>query len=112
MNVFKAYDIRGLAPQEIDNDFAFSLGLAINKVNKLKKVLVGRDMRVTSLDLEKSLIESFLKQGIEVVKIGLCSTPMFNVLIGLPNWVTIPHWVSSIVYKDKLAIITINIIIP
>ena len=83
MNVFKSYDIRGISPQEINKDFAFDLGIAINKVERVKKVLIGRDMRETSIDLEESLVESFVKQGIEIIKIGLCSTPMFNILVSL-----------------------------
>ncbi len=83
MSVFKAYDIRGLAPGEIDAVFAKRLGVAISSQFKPIRVLIGRDMRVTSQELEVALIEGFVSSGVDVTRIGLCSTPMFNVTLGL-----------------------------
>jgi phosphomannomutase len=83
--VFKAYDIRGLSPEEIDPDFARGLGQAAAARFGGRRVMVGRDMRLTSSALEAALIESLTSSGIDVVRIGLCSTPMFNVLLGLSN---------------------------
>ncbi len=84
-HVFKAYDIRGLSPEEIDSAFARRLGRAIIKTFGPKRVLVGRDMRTTSFPLESALIEGLTAGGADVVRIGMCSTPSFNVLIGLAN---------------------------
>lgn len=81
--VFKAYDIRGLSPGEIDANFALRLGKILTKRYQPKRVLIGRDMRLTSLELEAALIEGFVQCGVEVVRIGLCSTPLFNVSIHL-----------------------------
>ncbi|MFZ2804089.1 MAG: phosphomannomutase/phosphoglucomutase [Patescibacteria group bacterium] len=83
--VFKAYDIRGLSPEQIDAAFARRLGKAIVVQFKPKKVLVGRDMRLTSSVLESALIDGLTSSGVDVVRIGLCSTPMFNILIGLAD---------------------------
>jgi len=83
MSVFKAYDIRGLSPEEIDASFAERLGIAVAGQFHPKRVLVGRDMRVTSPDLEDALIRGLTQSGVDVVRIGLCSTPMFNVTLGL-----------------------------
>lgn len=80
---FKAYDIRALAPQVLDADFASKLGTAIKRALNPKSVMVGLDMRGTSSELESSLIESLTAQGVNVTRIGLCSTPMFNVSLGL-----------------------------
>ncbi len=85
MSVFKAYDIRGLSPGEIDAPFAERLGRAIFAQLSPKRVLVGRDMRTTSLELETALIRGLTENGVDVVRIGLCSTPMFNVLLGLAD---------------------------
>ena len=82
---FKAYDIRALSPETIDSAFARRLGKAIAVEFGPKKVLVGRDMRTTSFSLESALIDGLLFSGVHVVRIGLCSTPMFNVLLGLAH---------------------------
>ena len=83
MTAFKAYDIRGLSPGEIDSAFAERLGSAIASKFLPARVMIGRDMRLTSPELEMALINGFVSRGVDVVKIGLCSTPMFNVLLGL-----------------------------
>lgn len=84
-NVFRAYDIRGLSPEELDETFAQRLGQAIVRQFAPRRVLVGRDMRLTSVRLEAALIEAFVANGVDVVAIGLCSTPLFNVTVGLSN---------------------------
>lgn len=84
-HVFRAYDIRGLSPSELDENFARTLGRAMVKQFGPRKVLVGRDMRTTSLVLERGLIQGLTASGADVVRIGLCSTPMFNVSVGLGN---------------------------
>ncbi len=84
-NVFKSYDIRGESPAVINADFADKLGMAIIAARKPKNVMVGRDMRLTSPELEDALVESLLKQGVSVTKIGLCTTPMFNILMGMAD---------------------------
>lgn len=83
LNAFKAYDIRGESPEPINAEFAYKLGKAVVEAINPKKVLVGKDMRLTSPELEDSLVKSLIEQGVEVIKIGLCSTPVFNVLMGL-----------------------------
>jgi phosphomannomutase len=82
-SVFHAYDIRGLAPGELDAAFSSRLARAILRELHPKNVLVGRDMRVTSPELEKALVEELVSYGVNVIRIGLCSTPMFNVVVGL-----------------------------
>ncbi len=82
-SVFKAYDIRGLAPEQLDAAFALKLGKALAAHFGPRRVLVGRDMRTTSFSLESALIEGLTSSGVEVVRIGLCSTPMFYVLTGM-----------------------------
>jgi phosphomannomutase len=84
-NVFHAYDIRGLSPGELDEAFADRLGKAILMRFQPKRVLVGHDMRTTSPALEAALIKALTDGGADVTRIGLCSTPMFNVLVGLGN---------------------------
>jgi len=82
-SVFKAYDIRGLAPEQVNTEFARRLGQAAAVQFNPQRVLVGRDMRTTSPALESALIEGLTSSGVDVVRIGLCSTPMFYVLTGM-----------------------------
>lgn len=81
--VFKAYDIRGLSPEQVNTAFAARLGAALTAELNPKHVLVGRDMRTTSPELEDALVEAFLERGVSVTRIGQCSTPLFNVSVGL-----------------------------
>ncbi|RLE47756.1 phosphomannomutase/phosphoglucomutase [Candidatus Woesearchaeota archaeon] len=73
---FKSYDIRGIYPKEIDENFAYKLGRAIVVALKSSKIVVGRDCRLSSPALTKSLIYGITDQGADVVDIGLTSTPV------------------------------------
>lgn len=81
-SIFKSYDIRGLAPQEIDVTVAKRLGQVLARMHSPKRVLVGHDMRTTSPELEAALCEGLMSQGVNVTRIGLCSTPMFYFAVG------------------------------
>ncbi|MFA6159655.1 MAG: phosphomannomutase/phosphoglucomutase [Parcubacteria group bacterium] len=74
--IFKAYDIRGLYPEEINGETAYNIGRALVAFTKAKKIAVGRDMRVSSPEMEEALVMGITDQGADVVKIGLASTPM------------------------------------
>lgn len=74
--IFKAYDIRGLYPQDINKEAAYNIGRALVCYTKAKKVAVGIDMRPSSVDLEEALINGITDQGADVVKIGLAPTPL------------------------------------
>src|SRR5213082_2321122 len=67
VEVFKAYDIRGLSPEQINTAFARRLGKTLAVRYPLKKVMVGRDMRTTSYALEAALIDGFTSSGVNVV---------------------------------------------
>ena len=75
--IFKAYDIRGLYPQEIDNEDAYRIGRAFVTALKCKRVVVGHDMRESAEPFEAATIRGLLDQGADVVPIGLSSTPMY-----------------------------------
>jgi len=84
-SVFKAYDIRGESPEIIDSAFAERLGRVLADLYHPARVMIGRDMRSTSPELEEAMIKGLTKQGVDVVKIGLCSTPVFYVSVGLAD---------------------------
>lgn len=84
-HIFKAYDIRGLADEEISSELAYRLGRAfvvfLRRGALLKvgqAVVVGRDMRPTSPIFAKAVIQGIEAEGVKVVDVGLVSTPLFN----------------------------------
>ncbi len=76
MSAFQAYDIRGLYPQDIDEELAYKVGRAIVLFLKTKQILVGMDCRASSLPLKKSLVYGITDQGCDVIDTGYCNTPM------------------------------------
>ncbi|MCX6715225.1 MAG: phosphomannomutase/phosphoglucomutase [Candidatus Uhrbacteria bacterium] len=76
-HIFRAYDIRGLL-EEVTVDIARVVGMALVSKTGAKTVIVGRDMRATSPELEAAAIEGITSMGANVIQIGLCSTSMFN----------------------------------
>ena len=74
--IFKAYDIRGLYPEQLNEAIAEKIGRAIVVFLKAGKVVVGRDMRPHSVPLFNALVKGLTEQGADVVDLGMCSTPM------------------------------------
>lgn len=75
-DVFGAYDIRGTYPDQVNEQFFYDFGRAFARWRKGKKVYVGRDIRPHSLSLRKALTEGLRDQGVDVIDLGLVSTPM------------------------------------
>ncbi|MDF1838562.1 MAG: phosphomannomutase/phosphoglucomutase [Planctomycetota bacterium] len=82
MGIFKAYDIRGVVPTELDTDLARKIGHAFASLLKAKRLLVGRDMRTHGPEITGAVIDGMLDAGADVVSIGLASTPMTYFAIG------------------------------
>ncbi len=74
--IFKAYDIRGIYPEQLNEAMAEKIGRAFVTFTGAKKVVVGRDMRPHSEPLFAALTKGLMAQGADVIDIGLCSTPM------------------------------------
>ncbi len=74
--IFKAYDIRGIYPKDLNEDIAEKLGHAFVAFLGAKKVVIGRDMRPHSKPLFDALAKGMTEQGADVVDLGMCSTPM------------------------------------
>lgn len=77
--VFRSYDIRGIVGKEIDEEFALILGKAFGSyVKELGEntVIVGHDCRESSDGLNKALVNGILGTGVDVIDIGLATTPM------------------------------------
>ncbi|GDY01127.1 phosphomannomutase/phosphoglucomutase [Planctomycetota bacterium] len=82
MSIFKAYDIRGTYPDQIDERMARKIGAAMVKFLNAKRLVVGRDMRTMAPSVQDAVIDGILSQGCDVVDIGLASTPMTYYAIG------------------------------
>jgi len=79
--IFKAYDIRGITPDQLDAEVARAVGEAFavfvgGQVGSAKKVLVGRDMRVSGVELAAAFSDGVRAQGLDVVDLGLTSTDL------------------------------------
>jgi phosphomannomutase len=76
--IFKAYDIRGLYPQEINQETAYLIGRAFVKFLKKQRpvIVIGQDNRLSSSILFRYLAKGIIDQGGKVINIGLATTPM------------------------------------
>lgn len=81
-SLFKAYDVRGLVPQEMDAGVAYRIGRAIVAYLDVDTVVVGRDMRISGPELAAELIRGITEQGANVVNIGLVSTDALYFAVG------------------------------
>lgn len=82
-SIFKAYDIRGVYPDSLNEEIALRIGKSYAQIlqnenpGKRLKVVVGNDMRLSTPSLKKSLIGGLTYSGFDVVDIGLVATPTF-----------------------------------
>jgi phosphomannomutase len=76
VSIFKAYDIRGVVPEELAADDAYRIGRAIARHIDATSLAVGRDARPSSPELFEALVRGVTDEGTEVVDLGLVCTPM------------------------------------
>ena len=82
MGIFKAYDIRGLVPSELDAATAKKIGNAFTRLLGAKRLVVGQDMRTHSPEIADAVAEGMRDAGATVIRLGLASTPMTYYAIG------------------------------
>lgn len=75
-NAFKAYDIRGEYPVEVNEEIAYRIGRTFVELFKAKKVAVGHDIRLSGPSLQEALVRGLTEMGCDVVDIGQCGTEM------------------------------------
>ena len=80
--IFKAYDIRGLVPEELDADLAWKIGAAFARFAGAPTILVARDMRPTGQALAEAFAAGANSQGVDVVDLGLASTDLIYYAAG------------------------------
>lgn len=73
-NAFKAYDIRGKVPEELNEEMAYRIGRAFVAIFKAGKVVVGHDIRLSGPLLRAALVRGLTEAGCDVVDIGVCGT--------------------------------------
>jgi phosphomannomutase len=80
--VFKAYDVRGIYPTELDEEGAHAIGRAYVEHFEPRRIAVGRDMRLSAPAMARSAIEGAVDGGADVVDIGLVGTEMLYFAVG------------------------------
>lgn len=79
-NIFREYDIRGIAETDLTEDVAYTLGKSYGTYmanQNIKQVIVGHDNRTTSPILNNAIIKGITETGVDVISLGLVTTPMY-----------------------------------
>ncbi|HNP63629.1 MAG TPA: phosphomannomutase, partial [Woeseiaceae bacterium] len=76
IDCFKAYDIRGQIPTQLNPDVAYRIGNATAEFLGAKRVVVGRDIRLSSAELTDAVCKGLIEAGVDVLDIGLGGTEM------------------------------------
>jgi len=76
--IFRAYDIRGRYPDELDEATATRIGNAFVALLAAERIVIGRDMRPSSESLSRAFVRGAVEAGAEVADIGMASTPLLN----------------------------------
>jgi phosphomannomutase len=74
--IFKAYDVRGVVPDELNEEIAEAVGAAFVRVTGADKVVTAHDMRASSIPLSRAFARGATSQGADVIEAGLGSTDM------------------------------------
>lgn len=80
--IFKAYDVRGLYPDQLNEEIAYRIAVSYAKKLKPNTVIVGKDVRTASDEIYEKLIEGLVDQGVNVKVAGRMTNPM----IGFATW--------------------------
>ena len=93
--IFREYDVRGVYPTDIDESVSYTIGLAFgSKIQDLgqKTCLIGHDNRLSSPSLYETLTKGLKETGVEIVSLGLCTTPMYyyaSIKLGIKSGIMI-----------------------
>jgi phosphomannomutase len=84
-DIFKAYDIRGIYPQDIDEAGAKAIGTAFAAYLGSREIAVGHDMRLSSPSLQAAFVDGVTEQGVDVIDYGMLSTDMMYFAVASAN---------------------------
>jgi len=76
ISCFKAYDVRGKVPSELNTDLAYKVGRAFVTYLNCRKVVIGHDIRKSSEEISDALARGLTEAGADVIDLGLCGTEM------------------------------------
>jgi len=76
VSIFKAYDIRGVVPDQLGPEDAYRIGRATARFLAAPELVIGRDARSSSPALGEALVRGVTREGVDVVDIGMVATPM------------------------------------
>ncbi len=83
-SIFKAYDIRGVYPSEVHEEVAAQVARGCRVLFPSGKIIVGRDVRIGSLELAAALVKGLrANENYEVIDVGVCSTPLFYFAVNI-----------------------------
>ena len=80
--IFKAYDVRGVVPEDLDADLVRRIGGAFAGWTKAPAVAIGRDCRISSPELASAFAQGATSRGVDVVDLGLASTDLLYFAAG------------------------------
>src|SRR3954466_10700782 len=80
--IFKAYDVRGIYPAELDEDGAYAIGRAYVEEFEPRRIAVGHDMRLSSPAMTDALVRGASEAGADVARLGLVGTEMVYFAVG------------------------------
>ncbi|MCX6826160.1 MAG: phosphomannomutase/phosphoglucomutase [candidate division Zixibacteria bacterium] len=81
-SIFKAYDIRGTVPDQLNSEIAYRIGNALAGYLKPESIAVGRDMRLSSGEMLDALVRGIIDAGVDVIDLGLISTDGLYFAVG------------------------------
>jgi phosphomannomutase len=84
--IFRAYDVRGLYPREINAQVVYKIAQAYVKLFKPKEVVLGRDVRLSSPELAKAAEKGLIEAGVDVIDIGIVTTDMLYFAVAYYNF--------------------------
>jgi phosphomannomutase len=80
--VFKAYDVRGIYPDELDEEGAYAIGRAYAEQFSPERIAVGRDMRLSAPSMAEAVMSGAAEAGVEVLDLGMVGTEMLYFAVG------------------------------
>lgn len=87
-NIFRAYDIRGIYPQDLNEEIAYKIGIELSRIIEEPKVIVAMDGRLSGPRIKSSLINGLIDNGVDVIDCGAIPSPMLyfaTKILSVPN---------------------------